>query len=145
MSSVHGGVLLKLISPVEWRVRVAKVDGERYKLTYTEVFIKPQKISKEEFMQAAEASVKLMKTGLPEASFKYRFETEDRMSVTMEVEASLPAIAGLVASEFLAFSKLGEMTLRELLVMAGIGGITVTSARSQAEKEVGRDAEEDKD
>ena len=136
MSSVHGGVLLRLVSPVEWQVRVAKVDGERYKLTYTEVFTKPHKMSKEEFMRAMEASVKFMKTALPEASFKYGFETEDRVFVTMEIEAPLSAIAGLIASEFLSFSKLGEMTLRELFIMAGVGGVTITSAWSQTEKEV---------
>jgi len=134
MSSVSRGILIRLFEPVEWHTHIKKVDEGKHELTYTEVFERPESLDTETFLKVADDCVSLIRKGIPEADVKYSFDEKGRLLVTMKVTTSLSAIAGLLASEFLSFTKLGDVTMKELFVLAGIGGMEVVSRLTRGEQ-----------
>jgi hypothetical protein len=134
-----GGLLVKVIVPVEWRIRVWR-DGEDYALEYEERVERPADMTEEEFAAAVELAtgglVNALRSVVPGVEVR-KTVGGSSAEVSIRARAPLRVVAGAIASEFLALSDLGKMTLMELLALAGIG-IYWLGARRRVEESMRR-------
>lgn len=140
-SEVKRGFLMRLIVPVEWHIHVRR-DGDEYVLEYEERFEKPEKMSSEDFASIVESSAEFTRIVLRSANLATdvrRAESNGSVSLSFRVKAPLDVIASQIAGEFLPFSSLGDMTVRDLMSLAcvGFGTLSVLS-RETSRDEQGR-------
>lgn len=132
---------MRLIVPVEWRIHVRR-DGDEYVLEYEERFEKPENMSSEDFASVVESSAEFTRIVLRSANLATdvrRVESNGSVSLSFRVRAPLDVIASQIAGEFLPFSSLGDMTVRDLMSLAcvGFGALSVLS-RETSHDERGR-------
>mgnify|MGYP000274078065 CR=1 FL=1 len=138
MSEVRRGLLLKVLEPVEWHIHIVKTGGDRCRMSYTEVVERPSDMSREEFREAVkvgvEAGVAAYSDWASVCDVRCEWEGEDRVRVAIEVEGNRSGILSSVGGEFICMSKLGDMTLRELITFAAVG-VMATEERGRGRGE----------
>jgi len=128
MGLVERGMFARLLIPIRWHIEVAMVDAGKWRLSYTEFFKRPEKWSKEKFVRVVKRSERLAKEVFGKLMFQdsvsVRFDVgEDEAVITIKFEAPLDVIAGAIVGEFMAQTRLGKMTLNELLLLSLPGTI----------------------
>jgi len=128
MSEVKRGLFLRVVEPIEWHIHIVKTGKDWCKMSYTEVLERPDDMTRGEFREAFEVTVRATEWAVGKYAHKcdvrYEWEGEDRVKLTVEIEGRRSAITGMVGAEFIGMSKLGDMPLRELMMFAGLGLMT---------------------
>jgi hypothetical protein len=115
---------------------VARLPSGLYRLEYVEVVEKPEDMDAETFEKAVEATVKFAGRCGGFVGADTRIEKSDgRYVARLRMEGSLGMIATGIVTEFLNFTRLGSITLRDILILSGIG---IASLRETFEEEAGR-------
>ena len=111
---------VRMLIPIKWEIKITRRKDGLCEYDYTEVIKKPDNVSYEEFRKGAERSVAIFNVGLKGKVLKYDVSLEirdDIAIVKLRVVDTFDKIASMVVSEFLASSKLGDLRLREMLML----------------------------
>ena len=138
MSEVKRGFLMRLVVPVEWHIHVCR-DGDEYVLEYEERFEKPENMDSGDFASVVESSAEFTKIVLRSANLDVdvrKAESNGSVSLSFRVRAPLDVIASQIAGEFLPFSSLGDMTVRDMVSLAcvGFGALSVLSRETSCDE-----------
>ncbi|MEM2447915.1 MAG: hypothetical protein QXT14_03055 [Candidatus Bathyarchaeia archaeon] len=139
MSKVKMG-FFKVFIPKEYHIHVVKQDSE-YLLDYAEYVEKPLDVSEEEFEKAVAFTLKVASSAR-KAGLEESLERTDRGCVfRMKGRLSLERVGDVLSAEFLSISKLGGITIRDLLILAFLGAILAEAKASEPEVILGRSGE----
>ena len=133
MGSVKKGKVISFIMPSEWQIQIKKHDGF-YMLDYTEIVERPADMDREEFLKCVENTIEYCKKLFQTANVKSEIETssyDDKITIRLKLESSLEIILSALVSEFIGFAKIGDITLRELLVLTSIAFRTLKGQNTQ--------------
>jgi hypothetical protein len=114
--------------PLTWNVTVERQPNGEYKLTYVEVVEKPEWMSIEDFEGGAKGTVEIVRDIMKRIDMDGEVNAklqDGKCIIELHATGTLEHVAGLIAAEFLPFSRVGNLKLRDLLVysLAGIFGV----------------------
>jgi len=110
--------------PVKWNIMVERQPNGQYKFTYIEVVEKPEHVSEEEFKRTVEGSVEIARETMKKMNIdaEVNLKFQDGRGITeIHMIGELELAANIIVSEFLPFTKLGKMTLKDLLMYTIVG------------------------
>jgi len=127
-------VLFRFIEPVSMDIRVRRLEDGRYRMEYVEEAVRPEEMPPNVFRTSALMTVRAgeaMVAALPDVSVRVELVelTDDKAVVKIEVVGEKGRIFDSLATEFLTVSNVGKMTLRDLIMMAGVVGAAVANAK----------------
>lgn len=103
-----------IFTPIKLSVSAEKLDDDLWKIQYEETIdIKDKKL-----LEEVTKTTKQLAESLP--SFGAEVSIKGN-KVSYTVKGSLSQLASMVVTEFLSMSSLGDMTLRDMILLAGIG------------------------
>lgn len=113
-----------IIQPVRIEIKAAKTSGEIWELQYNEwVDVEDEKTLKE-----AVATTRKLAEFL---GFKIKAEGN---KISFSISGSFNDVASVITMEFLAFSNIANMTLRDILLFTGIGNKLLSEKIEKGEK-----------
>jgi hypothetical protein len=92
-------------------------------LDYTEIVERPADMDREEFSKCVENTIEYGKKLFQTANVKSEMKTSphnDKITIKLKLESPLETILSALVSEFIGFARIGDITLRELLVLTSI-------------------------
>ena len=107
----------KIIVPVRWSIEITKV-GDKYRMKYVEEHRKPEGMDREVFITSAKVTALIVRE-LVGHDVDLHIEG-DTVKVGLEIEDSLERIASMIVGEFVTTSKIGDVTLRDLLAILSL-------------------------
>jgi hypothetical protein len=126
MGELKGKVYMNI--PLKWNIIVERQPNEEYKFTYIEVVEKPEWMSEEDFKRAAEGSIEIVRDTMKRININGEVNVKlqnGKCIIELHETGTLEHAASFITSEFMPFSRLGNLTLKELFLysLAGIFGM----------------------
>jgi hypothetical protein len=113
-------VFTRTITPSSWNINIFK-EGDEYKLSYTEIVERPKYMSFEEFRSSFHTTVNIIKKVFKSYSIDADVDgyiVADKGEIVVNVRGRLSDIASIIVMGFLSFSNVGQITIKELLVLS---------------------------
>jgi len=112
-----------IFSPIKLSISAKKLDDDLWEIHYEEILdIKDKKLL-EEITKTTKQAIE----SLPSLGAKVSVEGN---KIAYTIKGSLSQMASMVVSEFLSMSSLGDMTLRDMIILTGMGTETLKKIAS---------------
>jgi len=116
---------MRVIEPVEWNIKIKKLGDSKYELYYEEHIVKPDYVSFEDFEKSIGYTEKMLEKfeHLKHTLVKITDNSGKMTAVKFctVLEGKLEDIANAILFEFLSFSSVGNVRIRDIIVSSVYG------------------------
>ena len=127
----------RIIPPTKCSIEVEMLDNGLWKLEYEAVYVRPQDMQYDVFESAILITKRVAEEALKRAvNHDVKIEYgEDMAKVYMMVVDTLDRISSFIVGEYIAYSRLGNIKLRDLIALAALPELTELLRKITGEKE----------